>query len=64
MIHRDIKIRATPAEKKVRFYVDGVLKFAYVHECAEHALVAAEALAKQYAHHNPVVTIDIGEGLL
>ena len=59
MKHRGIKILAKVSDKKVYFYVDGVLKFADVFQYASHALDYANALAERYSHHNPVVTLDM-----
>jgi hypothetical protein len=63
MKHRDIKIVATFADKSVRFYADGVLKFTDTYKYGDHAVAAAHALAEQYAHHEPDVTLDMS-GLL
>ena len=59
MSKRDMKIIADCKAKTVTTIIDGEVKWTDTYNWAEHAITAAHAIAEQYAHHMPVVTIDL-----
>ena len=56
---RDIVILVTAKDKTEEIWVDGKLKFKHTYNYAEHAIAAGHAYAEQFAHHDPVLRIDM-----
>jgi len=56
---REIVILVTAKDKTEEIWVDGKLKFKHTYNYAEHAIDAGHAYAEQFAHHDPVLRIDM-----
>jgi len=59
MKKREIVILVTAKDKTEEIWIDGKLKFKHTYNYAEHAIDAGHAYAEQFAHHDPVLRIDM-----
>ena len=56
---REIVILVKAKDKTEEIWVDGKLKYKHTYNYAEHAIKSGQASAEQFAHHDPVLRIDI-----
>jgi hypothetical protein len=56
---REIVILVNAKNKTEEVWIDGKFKFKNTYNYSEHAILAGEAYAEQFAHHKPILRIDM-----